>query len=74
MENTWIADPSELPSPILKEGDTPLSRANSCEGNDDSSIKTSSPIISPSSLRTVNYSCKYMNIYVHLLFFFFFYN
>ncbi|XP_008552355.3 probable cyclin-dependent serine/threonine-protein kinase DDB_G0292550 isoform X1 [Microplitis demolitor] len=56
MENTWIADPSELPSPILKEGDTPLSRANSCEGNDDSSIKTSSPIISPSSLRTVNYS------------------
>ncbi|XP_008552356.3 probable cyclin-dependent serine/threonine-protein kinase DDB_G0292550 isoform X2 [Microplitis demolitor] len=44
MENTWIADPSELPSPILKEGDTPLSRANSCEAaNNDKPMKSSLP-------------------------------
>ncbi|XP_044581585.1 uncharacterized protein LOC123263116 isoform X1 [Cotesia glomerata] len=49
MENTWIADPTDLPSPILKDGEVPSGSRGSLNEGNDSHIKTSSPIISPSS-------------------------
>ncbi|XP_057329842.1 uncharacterized protein LOC130670445 isoform X2 [Microplitis mediator] len=49
MENTWIADTSDLPSPILKDGETPLSsRANSSEGYDDSAANNDKPTVKSS--------------------------
>lgn len=61
MENTWIADPTDLPSPILKDGEVPSgSRGSLSEGND-SHVKTSSPIISPSSSKSNDSTCKYFH-------------
>lgn len=54
LENTWIADESNLPSPILKDCGMMNSHGSS-PNSADSTLKTSSPLLSPTeSIKLLN--------------------
>ncbi|XP_043266943.1 uncharacterized protein [Venturia canescens] len=47
MENNWVAAPNDLPSPILKNGRETYGSRGSSPRSTDSTVKTSSPLLSP---------------------------